>query len=82
METIFLDDFINNGIIKESYFRERIKSINWPSYKNKRVLIKGCASSPVPTWAYMIITAELSNYAKSILFGEQCAAVKIFDNKS
>ena len=29
METIFLDDFVYEGIIKESYFREKINSIEW-----------------------------------------------------
>ena len=77
METIFLDDFVHDGIIKESYFREKINSIEWKKYNNKKVLIKGCASTHVPTWAFMIITAKLSKYATTILFGEPCSAVKI-----
>tara|TARA_Y100000590_G_C15074271_1_gene771296 strand:+ start:145 stop:393 length:249 start_codon:yes stop_codon:yes gene_type:complete len=77
METIFLDDFVDDGIIRESSFRLKIKSIDWEIYKDKNVLIKGCASIEVPTWAYMIITANLSTYAKKILFGEPCSAIKI-----
>ena len=41
-------------------------------------LIKGCASSPIPTWAYLMLTAELSQVAEHILYGEPCAAVKVF----
>jgi hypothetical protein len=41
-------------------------------------MIKGCASVPVPTWAYLIISARLSNYAKKIYFGEPCAAIQIY----
>jgi len=77
MDTIFLDDFVDGGIIRESSFRKKVKSINWESYKDKDVLIKGCASVEVPTWAYMIITVKLSSFAKKILFGEPCSAVKI-----
>ena len=46
----------------------KIDSIDWTVYKNKRVMIKGCTSSPVPTWSYLIITAQLSGYAKEILY--------------
>lgn len=78
MDTIYLDDFLNEGIIKEKIFREKIDTTDWSKYKNKKVLIKGCAKSPVPTWAYLIITAKLTSSAKSIYFGEPCSAIKIF----
>jgi hypothetical protein len=44
-------------------------------------MIKGCASVPVPTWAYLIIASHLSNYAKNIYFGEPCAAIQIYRKK-
>jgi|TARA_B110000467_G_scaffold51372_1_gene47032 hypothetical protein len=78
METIYLDNFITEGILKEKIFRQLVGKIEWSNYKDKRVLIKGCTSVPVPTWAYLIITAQLSQYAKHILYGEPCATVKIF----
>ena len=78
METIYLDDFLNNGMIKEKEFRAKIVLVDWSIYKNKRVMIKGCTSAPVPTWSYLIITAQLANHANEILYGEPCSAVKIF----
>ena len=78
METIFLDDFTEHGIIIEKDFRKKIDGINWDIYKNKKVLIKGCASAPIPTWAYLIITARLSQKAKLILYGEPCSAFEIY----
>ena len=78
LTTIYLDDFLTDGIIKENDFRDKINSIDWTVYKNKRVMIKGCTSSPVPTWSYLIITAQLVEYAREILYGEPCSAVKIF----
>ena len=78
MKTIYLDDFLDQEIIKEKSFREKIDNTRWNHYKNKKVLIKGCAKSPVPTWAYLIITAKLTSYAKSIYFGEPCSAIKIY----
>ena len=78
MEKIELDDFLTDGILKEKDFRIKIDAINWTIYKDKKVLIKGCTSVPVPIWSYLIITAKLSQNAKQILFGEPCSAVDIF----
>ena len=78
METIFLDDFLSDGLIKEKEFREKISLVNWSEYKEKKVIIKGCTSVPVPTWSYLIITAHLVAHASEILYGEPCSAVKIF----
>ena len=78
METIRLDDFLSEGLIREEPFRQMVAEFDWSIYENKRVIIKGCASVPVPTWAYLIITAKLVPIASHILYGEPCAAVKIF----
>tara|TARA_B100000959_G_C14438325_1_gene401589 strand:- start:44 stop:295 length:252 start_codon:yes stop_codon:yes gene_type:complete len=78
METIQLDDFLHDGIIKESIFRKKIENFNWKKYTGEKVLIKGCSQSPVPTWAYMIIAGKLMQFANSIYFGESCSAVKIY----
>ena len=81
METIRLDDFLSDGMIKEKEFRVQIKEIDWKSFSNKKGMIKGCAGVPVPTWAYLIISSHLSNYAKDIYFGEPCSAIQIYSKK-
>ena len=78
METIHLDDFLHEGVIKEKVFREKIAQIDWIQYQGKRVLLRGCADVPVPTWAFLIITAHLAEYVDRIYFGELRSAVKIF----
>ena len=78
MTTIYLDDYLNDQILKEESFRKKINNTDWTKYLNQKVLIKGCAKSPIPTWAYMIITGNLVKYADSIYFGEPCSAVKIY----
>ena len=79
METIYLDDFLDEGIIREKSFRKKVSEINWDDYNAKRVMIKGCTSVPVPTWAYLILTAQLAQVADDILYGEPCATVKIYN---
>ena len=78
METIHLDDFLHEGVIREKKFREKVAKIDWTQYRGKRVLLRGCADVPVPTWAFLIITAHLAEYVERIYFGELRSAVKIF----
>ena len=78
MEIISLDDFLTDGIIKEKDFRETVSLTDWSQFENKRVIIKGCSEATIPTWAYLIITANLSKYAKRIYFGEPCSAIDIY----
>ena len=79
MKTILLDDFLDDGIIREKSFRKMVKELNMKEYENKKVIIKGCASVIVPTWAYLIITAKLAQVADKIYYGEPRYAVKIFN---
>ena len=78
METIFLNDFLDGEILREKVFREKVANIDWSQYADKRVLIKGWSEVPIPTWAYLILTAELAQFVKRIYFGELRSAVKIF----
>ena len=78
MENISLDDFLTDGIIKEKDFREIVSLTDWSQFENKRVIIKGCSEATIPTWAYLIITAKLSKYARRIYFGEPCSAIDIY----
>ncbi|MFQ6677703.1 MAG: DUF2480 family protein [Fidelibacterota bacterium] len=78
MTTIQMDDFLDGGILKEESFRRQVNQIDWSKYKNDRVLVRGCSSIPVPTWAYLIVTAQLAQHVERIYFGELRSAVKVF----
>ncbi|OUW61258.1 MAG: hypothetical protein CBD58_03375 [bacterium TMED198] len=77
METIYLNDYCTDGIIKEKDFKEKLFSKNWSKFKGKTVLIKGCADIPIPTWAYMMLSIVLAQHCKKILFGEPCSAITL-----
>ena len=82
METILLEDFLDEGIIKEKSFREKINLMDFSTFINKKVIIKGCAGVPIPTWAYLIIVANVAQVADKIYFGEPRHAVKIFNRSN
>ena len=79
METVLLEDFVEDGIIKEKSFREKIENMDFNQFQNKKVIIKGCASVVVPTWAYLILASQVSQFASKIYYGEPRYAVKIFN---
>ena len=62
-------------------FMEMVDKLDLDHYKDKKVIIKGCASVTVPTWAYLILTAQLAQVAKKIYYGEPRYAVKIFSRR-
>ena len=78
MTTISMDDFLDGGMLREESFRKQVAEIDWSQYKGDRVLVRGCAEVPVPTWAYLILTAQLAQFVDRIYFGELRSAVKIF----
>ena len=45
-------------------------------------MISLCTSVPVPTCAYLILTAQLAQFADDITYGEPCSTVKIFKRKT
>ena len=79
METILLDDFLDNGIIREKSFRRMVDDLDFNRFCNQKVIIKGCASVTVPTWAYLIIVARVAQVADKLYYGEPRHAVKVFD---
>jgi len=81
METVLLDNFLDDGIIREKSFRQQVDQLDLNQYKNKKVIIKGCASVTVPTWAYLILVAQVAQVAKKIYYGEPRYAVKIYSKK-
>ena len=79
MERILLDDFIDEGIIREKSFRKKINTMDFNKFADRKVIIKGCAGVTVPTSAYLILVAQLAQVADKIYFGEPRYAVKIFN---
>jgi len=70
MEIIEPRDFLTGGTFREKDFREAVQKYNWSKHQDKPVLIQGCSSITLPTWVFLVITAAVAPYAKSISYGE------------
>ena len=56
-----------------------VDNLDLNNYRGKKVIIKGCASVTVPTWAYLILVAQIAQVAEKIYYGEPRYAVKIYN---
>ena len=70
MEIVEPRDFLTGGAFREKEFREAVQKYDWSKYRDKPVLIQGCSSITLPTWVFLVLTAQLVPLAKSISYGE------------
>lgn len=64
--------------LEQALFQEAIAKINPEDYRDAKMVIKGCGSIPVPTYAYVEIMHKLLPVASSIMYGEPCSTVPIY----
>ena len=64
--------------IETAIFHDIISEFPLDNFKNKPVIIKGCANKPIPETAYIQLIEKLQPVAKSIMFGEACSTVPLF----
>ncbi len=62
-------------------YQEILQKLDYSSYQDKPVIIKGCSRKPVPQEVYVLATQKLMPVAKSIMFGEACSAVPVYKRK-
>lgn len=67
--------FTNEQLLKN------IEAIQPDAFQDKRIVIKGCGTQPIPEAAYVAITTKLLPVAKSIMYGEPCSTVPIYKKK-
>ena len=72
---------IVNGTIEDLdsvLYEELLSKIDYSTYENKAVIIKGCSKKPVPMRAYILAAHYLQPFARSIMYGEACSAVPLY----
>src|SRR5207253_10600525 len=59
-------------------FTEKLATLDPASYKDARIVIKGCGDKQIPTNAFVQLTTLLKPFAKSIMYGEPCSTVPLY----
>lgn len=68
--------------LEQILFSEIIGSLDAEKYRDKRLVIKGCAHKPVPVSAYVEVVNKLQPVARSIMYGEPCSTVPVYKRPS
>jgi hypothetical protein len=56
-------------ILKEKDFRDSVANHNWEQYQNSYVALTCSSDAIIPSWAYLLITSRLNDYAKKVVVG-------------
>lgn len=65
-----IKDWLYEGLIlREKDFREQIALHDWSQYQNNYIALTCSADAIIPSWAYLLLTTQLSPYAKKIVVG-------------
>lgn len=65
-----ISDWLFEGLLlREKDFRESVKQHDWSQYSNAFVALHCATDAIIPSWAYLLVTAELSNFAKKVVIG-------------
>lgn len=79
-----IEPFASNVIVGDSdkleeyLFLQALNDLDIESYRDKKLVIKGCSNKPVPAFAYAELTRKLRPIASSIMFGEPCSTVPVY----
>lgn len=57
-------------ILKEKDFREQVKNHDWSQYKDSYVGLTCSSDAIIPSWAYLLISVHLTQYARHIIIGD------------
>ena len=56
-------------ILKEKDFRVEVSNHNWSQYKDQYVALTCSVDAIIPSWAYLLITSQLSPFTQRIIVG-------------
>ena len=68
-EQIDLSDLLEDGILMEKKFREKLKNFDWSIYNEKYVNVFVSKDLIIPSWAFLLISYYLSQFSKDHVIG-------------
>ncbi len=61
-----------------SLYKDALSKVDVESFREAKVVIKGCSKYNVPVYAYAEITRLLKPVVSSLMFGEPCSTVPLY----
>ena len=78
--TPYATDIINSNAqnAADVFLLRRLQQLDKEQFKGQRIVIKGCGDRKIPEAAFIQITQQLTNIARSVMYGEPCSTVPVF----
>jgi len=67
--------------VRRELFLQNLNELDAESFRDKRVVVKGCGDLPVGEFAYVRITTILAPVVRSLMYGEPCSTVPVYKRK-
>lgn len=64
--------------LETAIFQDLIQSIDVEPYKDKPLIIKGCAEKSIPASAFVALIERLQPHVRSLMYGEACSSVPLY----
>ena len=64
------DWLLEKIVLKETDFRNYVKNHDWSQYQDNYIALTCSADAIIPSWAYLLVAAELSAFAKKTVVGD------------
>jgi hypothetical protein len=68
-------------LLETVIFQEIIEKIDIEQYRDKPIIVKGCANKPIPPSAFSFLVQKIQPVAKRIMYGEACSMVPLYKRK-
>lgn len=65
-------------MLETNLYHDVLNQLDYSSYQDKFVIIKGCSNKPVPPNAYTMAIQKLQPLVKSLRYGEACSSVPLY----
>ena len=64
--------------LRQAAFSEALSAIDWSTYEDKKVMLKGCGSDSMAFWSYAALSLRLLPHVSTLMYGEPCSTVPIY----
>jgi hypothetical protein len=71
----------DRNAMEDALIIQAIESFKEEGFKDKRVMVKGCAKRKVSEAVYIHFTWKLQPWVKSLMFGEPCSSVPVYKKR-
>lgn len=65
-------------LLEFNCYKDAIDALDMESYRDQRVVVKGCSKREVPVSAYVYLSSKLLPLVKSLMYGEPCSTVPVY----